>query len=453
MRDFEAWSNDWPYGMARGEHMRIKLRDCQVSGDSVTCTVGSITDCFQMDVIETLTVKDGKITQLLHRSTPEEDAKWEAYSGDLTKWAQSQDLEEARVWLSEDAKGVYGYDWGVALEALCKMYEAAKTQPQDDTGVVEAWLAALNNGELDAALALMASDATIPAWGPVRNTLGWWIDIKMHYGPPACLQKDQQLVCDFIMTDDGCIKASGDVDGIPVRYGFSFQDGKITNVDVEVVDWEDYGAWLQLEEPWAQANRAEEWAKIDFATWSGGEVAIKLCQEYATFAQEQTQRAVAAARAFAEAINAANVDKALDLFADDTVFKVWTDEATGSDEMRSLFDWLTGKGTAYQIGDCQWIGQGSKCEVSVVDGCTAAFGAPDGLPLTMTFYLREDGKLQRISGAMLPAGRKSYGDWFDAATAWASANRSEEAAQAEGYSKEAGTMAVKLCQDYAETLR
>ena len=94
-----------------------------------------------MDMIETLTVKDGKITQLLHRSTDEEDAKWEVYSDHLTKWAESQDLEEARAWLSEDAKGVYGYDWGVALEALCKKYEAAKGQAQDLLKWCKAWIA------------------------------------------------------------------------------------------------------------------------------------------------------------------------------------------------------------------------------------------------------------------------------------------------------------------------
>ncbi len=38
----------------------------------------------------------------------------------------------------------------------------------------------------------------------------------------------------------------------------------------------------------------------------------------------------------------------------------------------------------------------------------------------------------------LPAGaeRKTYGDWLEAETAWASANRADELAQAEGYSQD-----------------
>jgi hypothetical protein len=283
MRDPAAWSRGWPYGMARGEHMRIKLRDCQVSGDSVTCTVGSTTDCFQMDVIETLTVKDGKITQLRHRTTPEEGAKWEAYSDDLTKWAERQDLEEARAWLSEDAKGVYGYDWGVALEALCKKYEAAKGQAQDSVEVVKAWLDAINNGNLEAALALMTEHALFQGvfTDPPPNVLGWFIGGTFNYGAPDCKPSSDRLECTFVF-HDGCSAAYG-ADDLTAKMTFAFQDDKIRRVVVMEGDgdWAGYDAWLGKMFAWAGTNRAEELAQVEGYSQAAGAMAVKLCQEYA----------------------------------------------------------------------------------------------------------------------------------------------------------------------------
>ncbi len=48
---------------------------------------------------------------------------------------------------------------------------------------------------------------------------------------------------------------------------------------------------------------------------------------------------------------------------------------------------------------------------------------------------------------------RAYEEWIEAERAWASVNRADELAQAEGYSKPAGAMVVKLCQEYAETLK
>ncbi len=627
--DPAAWLEEFPYGMARGSHMRIKLRDCQVSGDSVTCTVGSISDCLQMDAIETLTVKDGKITQLQHQTPPEEGAKSGAYFTGLIKWAESQDIPEARAYLSERAKDVNGYDWGVAYEAACKKYEAAKAQANDSTAVVQAWLDAINAGDLDAAMALMTPDAVIPGTGaptrPARNVVDWWIDMESHFGAPDCQQADDRLVCnfvmtdhgctvasgynvgesmrytfdmqdgkihrldkvsiasvgndvsryykwleeemawadthhaeelagidwdgfstgggdivvklcreyaaamqalandptamvqpwfdainagdldgalalmtpdakisgvftqpppdvfkwwidikvrysapecqlngdqltcEFIMTDDGCITASGNTHGLPLRYNFTMQDGDIQRILVEIVgndDWNSYGKWLAEEEGWEKAYRAAERANVDSINFSkGGDVAVKLCQDYADFLEKQVPVITASAQALVDAINGGDIDAAVALLTDDAEFQVWTDEAAGAEQLRPLFDWLAGKGTQYQITDCTWEAIDLLCAMSVVDDCTTAYGATDGLPGKVRFYALEDGTLQRVSGALTVAQRKPYQTWLEAETAWASANRADELAQAEGYSQEAGAMAVKLCQEYAETLK
>ena len=55
--------------------------------------------------------------------------------------------------------------------------------------------------------------------------------------------------------------------------------------------------------------------------------------------------------------------------------------------------------------------------------------------------------------AYWPAPSERAREWIEAERAWASENRADELAQTEGYSQEAGAMAVKLCQEYAETLK
>ena len=47
----------------------------------------------------------------------------------------------------------------------------------------------------------------------------------------------------------------------------------------------------------------------------------------------------------------------------------------------------------------------------------------------------------------------SQGARLAAETAWAAEAHADELAQAEGYSRAAGEMAVQLCQEYAESLK
>jgi hypothetical protein len=167
----------------------------------------------------------------------------------------------------------------------------------------------------------------------------------------------------------------------------------------------------------------------------------------------QEPATAAAAQGLVDAINSGDADAALALLTDEAKFGMLNDKAEGAEELRSMFDWLAGKETQYQINDCEWQGISTQCAVSVTDGCIAASGAVDGLHGKMTFYSEEDGTLRQVNVAPPAAERKPYEAWLEAETAWASANRADELAQAEGYSQEAGTMAVKLCKEYAETLK
>ena len=90
------------------------------------------------------------------------------------------------------------------------------------------------------------------------------------------------MVCTYIHSD-GCIAAFGATGGLPVKMTFTLQDGKIRQVLVETQgdEWASYGQWSDAELDWAQANRAEELAKIDFQTLKeGGATAVELCREY-----------------------------------------------------------------------------------------------------------------------------------------------------------------------------
>jgi hypothetical protein len=259
------------------------------------------------------------------------------------------------------------------------------------------------------------------------------------------------------MTDEGCIAASGNTHGLPLQYTFTMQDGKIQRVLVETVgndDWNSYGKWLAGEDAWERIYRTEERANIDYAGYSkGGDVALKLCQDYADFLEKQVPVITASAQDLVNAINDGDADAALALLRDDAEFRVWTDEAAGAEQLRPLFDWLAGKGTQYQIANCTWEDIDLVCTMSVVDGCTTAYGATDGLPGNVRFYPLEDGTLRQVSGALTIGPRKEFQTWLEAEAAWASANRADELAQADGYSKAAGEMAVQLCQEYAETLK
>lgn len=330
--------------------------------------------------------------------------------------------------------------------------EAAAT---DSVAVVQAWHDALNNGDLDAAIALMTEDATISGWRPpVRGVLDWWIDIKTHFDVQDCQQDGEQLACDVIMTDDGCITASGNTDGLQLRHIFSIRDGKIQAVSYGEVanteDWDRYWKWGEGEGAWAEAFRAEESANSDRAVNSdAGAIAIKLCQDYADFLENQVPVITASAQALVDAINSGDVDAAVAHFTDDAKVTLGSDKAAGKDQLSSLFSWLAGKETQVQITDCVWQGDKLVCTMSVVDGCMAASGASEGLPGMMTFNLLEDGALGSLVGVPRFTERKAYETWLEAEAAWASANRAEELAQAEGYSKAAGEMAVTLCQEYA----
>ena len=159
-------------------------------------------------------------------------------------------------------------------------------------------------------------------------------------------------------------------------------------------------------------------------------------------------------QAWADALNSGDVDAMLALFTDDAQYQLFFD-ATGKEELRGVFDWLVGLKAKNKIGDCQQP-QSDRvmCNLTVVDDCIAAFGAPEGLAAKGVYIFREDGKIPQVVGAQEGAGWDGYWKWVDEMFAWQRTNRAEESAKADySLGKDGGAVQIKLCKEYAESLK
>ncbi len=164
--------------------------------------------------------------------------------------------------------------------------------------------------------------------------------------------------------------------------------------------------------------------------------------------------AVAPVKAWVEAINRGDVDAALALFTD-RVRYVFVFDAMGKEQLRGVFDWLVGIESKFVIDNCEQPQNGQAvCTFTYVDGgCLPAYGANAGLAMKGTYSLAEDGKIRMVLGATEGAGWDDYWKWAEAAQAWQKANRPEEAATVDSGGKAGGAVQIKLCKEYAESLK
>ncbi len=361
-----------------------------------------------------------------------------------------------------------------ALLAACAAPAAAPAQPvdtpappaatpvppaaeSDPVAAVQAWADAIYSGDVDAALDLFTDDGSYMIYytasrpEELRWVFNWLASLETKHENLDCQVQDDKIACTYAVLD-GCI-AAFDAEGLPVKATFTLQDGKIKMATGSGTgpEWDAYWDFNSTSGSWMRVFRPEEYARFQEGTVEGGKLIVKLCREYENAVKTQEPATAVAAQGLVDAINSGDADAALALFtqSDETKFRVMSNEALGADQMGAMFDYLAGKETQLQITDCEWQGISTQCAVSLVDGCIAVSGVPDGLHGKMTFYSEEDGTLRQVIVAPAAAERKTYEAWLETETAWASANRSDELAQAEGYSQEAGAMAVKLCQEYA----
>lgn len=331
----------------------------------------------------------------------------------------------------------------------------------DPVAIVQAWADAIYSGDVDAALDLFTDDGSYLIYytasrpEELRWVFNWLASLETEHENFDCQAQDDKTTCTYAVLD-GCI-AVFDAEGLPVKATFTVQDGKIKMATGSGTGpkWNGYWDFVSIVQSWERVFRPDEYAQYtqNEGTTEAGKLAIKLCREYEKAVKTQEPATAAAAQGLVNALNSGDVDAAVALLPDEAKFRMLNDEAVGADQLVAMFDWLAGKGTQFQITDCEWQGISTQCAVSVTDGCIAAAAVPDGLHGKMTFYSEEDGTLRQVNVAPPAAERKAYEAWLEAEAAWASANRADELAQAEGYSKEAGAMAVKLCREYAAAQR
>ncbi len=347
----------------------------------------------------------------------------------------------------------------LAIAAGCATPVAAPEPPTplapEGMDVVRAWADAIYRGDVDAALSYFTDDGAYLLSYPARGKeeMRWEFNrlagLETKQENFDCQPLDDKLSCTYTFLD-GCMAASG-AKGLPVKATFTFQDGKIKEAAAYTVpspEWDSYWKFVSTVGSWESVFRREQSAKAAEGTKEAGAIRIAICRDYANAVKTQAPATEAAAHAWMEAINSGDLDAALARLTDDASFLFWNDRTTGKEQLSAMFAWLAGRETQYRITDCEWQGAGTQCALSVVDGCIAASGAPDGLSGKMTFESLEDGTLTSVVGAQV-VGTNAYRTWLDAEHAWAAAERADELAQAEGYSKEAGAMAVKLCREYA----
>ena len=170
---------------------------------------------------------------------------------------------------------------------------------------------------------------------------------------------------------------------------------------------------------------------------------------------------IAPVKAWVEAINKGDVDAALELLADNALFgaQYTSYEGAGSrdsgkEQVRPQFDYLVGLGMKSQLKDCQPQDDRVVCGLSVVWGCIAAFGAPDGLAAKLEFIYQPDGKVREGWLSMDDPRFGNYSRFLTASDAWAIENRAEEHAKLKPRGTGlGGSLEAKWCKEYAETLK
>ena len=130
---------------------------------------------------------------------------------------------------------------------------------------VQAWVDALNSGDVDATLALFADDLKFDVFeyharnkDELRGIFDWLAGLETKYQIKKCQTKEDRVVCTMPVSD-ACIAGYDPVAGLMSNMTFvSQQDGKIAQVNGMPDGFDDYYAkWISPGTTWMRANRAE----------------------------------------------------------------------------------------------------------------------------------------------------------------------------------------------------
>jgi len=141
---------------------------------------------------------------------------------------------------------------GVCLLAAAGCVPVA-TPTRDPAAPVKAWVDAMNKGDVDSALALLADDATLLGGAMPRakgkNVVGLSLDylagLKTKLNLGDCQPQADRVVCGLSRVDD-CIAAFGATDGLTGKLEFIYRpDGKVRQASLILDDSRspEYDRW------------------------------------------------------------------------------------------------------------------------------------------------------------------------------------------------------------------
>jgi putative intracellular protease/amidase len=160
----------------------------------------------------------------------------------------------------------------------------------DPAAPVQAWVDALNSGDVDAALVPFTDDVKFSVFeyyasnkDGLRGIFDWLAGLETKYQIKECQTKEDRVVCTMPVSD-ACIAGYDPVDGLMTTMTFVLtQDGKIAQANGRLDGFGDYYTkWILPAMFWMWVNRAEELAKAE-STSDGreaGAINAKLCREY-----------------------------------------------------------------------------------------------------------------------------------------------------------------------------
>ena len=199
--------------------------------------------------------KDGKIQFMSFTASPEDrKACGEAYPK-YVAWAAANRPEEWKKLNAPAAYDLKGRPLGELASSVCRAYldsqspipTATPVAAADPLPIIKAYHAALNSGDVDAALSLLTDDVKLRGvyYGTGKEALPWIFDWlvgqETKYGPADCQMQNERVVCAFTISD-ACIAAYGAAGGLPQKGAYVIgQDSKIREVTetIEGAKWDD----------------------------------------------------------------------------------------------------------------------------------------------------------------------------------------------------------------------
>ncbi len=317
----------------------------------------------------------------------------------------------------------------------------APTAQTDLIAQANAFVAAMNRRDVEAAIAMFTDDAEYRAAhvgvgkAQVRTVLDYLDGTLVKLIQFDCTQAGQEVTCSVWGRDDPMV--INGVTGVRFKpYSYSFKDGKIQKImgTADGPEWAAHSAASKEVTPWLAANRADEWKKITDekgALIRNGTTAptlVKLYREYgAEMAKQKPPAAgdlVGQVNAFMSALNRGDVEAVMAMFTDDAEYRA-AHVGVGKPQVRTVIEYLDGTGLRLIWSECAQTGQEVSCNVFGRDDAMAVNGTPGVRfkPYTFTF---KDGKIQKIMGTADGPEWAANSAASKEATTWLATNRADE---------------------------